>query len=183
MDKVNRLEQLSAQDMILLGIEDVAYVKPTEENGQQLYLIYAADGIRRDVKRVIGLSLVDVEHGVGPKDLTSQIDTARQLRAAARSELRPYQLSYCEKYVASPDSVLSYAEWTKTRILNVLTKSPIRVDIIIGSRDQRMDPNWPQILKDAGVNVATIEGANHFFDAEHEFDLISKVLDLLEACC
>ncbi|WP_343564114.1 DUF1150 family protein [Kiloniella sp. b19] len=35
---------LSEQDMMQLGVEAVAYVRPVEEDGEELYGIFAADG-------------------------------------------------------------------------------------------------------------------------------------------
>ena len=36
--------QLSAQDFIALGLQDVAYVKPTLEKGRLIFAIHTADG-------------------------------------------------------------------------------------------------------------------------------------------
>ena len=46
MNDVQNWRRLSERDLTLLGIEDVAYVKPAEENGSVVYTIHAADGTR-----------------------------------------------------------------------------------------------------------------------------------------
>jgi len=38
------LKNLSASDLLVFGLNDIAYLKPTEVNGQAVYAIHAADG-------------------------------------------------------------------------------------------------------------------------------------------
>jgi len=38
------LKNLSANDLLVFGLNDVAYLKPAEVNGQSVYAIHAADG-------------------------------------------------------------------------------------------------------------------------------------------
>ncbi len=70
MDKLDRMDRLSTQDMILLGIEDVAFVKPTTKNGQTFYLICAADGneIGRSANRDVAQAAIR-QHGLEPLSL------------------------------------------------------------------------------------------------------------------
>jgi hypothetical protein len=38
------LKNLSANDLLVFGLNDIAYLKPAEVNGQSVYAIHAADG-------------------------------------------------------------------------------------------------------------------------------------------
>jgi hypothetical protein len=38
------LKNLSANDLLVFGLNDIAYLRPAEVNGQAVYAIHAADG-------------------------------------------------------------------------------------------------------------------------------------------
>jgi hypothetical protein len=38
------LKNLSASDLLVFGLNDIAYLKPAEVNGQSVFAIHAADG-------------------------------------------------------------------------------------------------------------------------------------------
>jgi hypothetical protein len=40
----NSLKNLSLSDLLVFGLNDVAYLKPATVNGQSVYAIHAADG-------------------------------------------------------------------------------------------------------------------------------------------
>jgi hypothetical protein len=44
MQEIGRIRQLSARELALLGIQDLAYVKRVEIDGSAAYAIHAADG-------------------------------------------------------------------------------------------------------------------------------------------
>lgn len=41
---ITQVKQMSAQDFALLGLHQLAYVKPIEENGHQVFAVFAANG-------------------------------------------------------------------------------------------------------------------------------------------
>ena len=45
-DLQETLRSLSSQDLLFLGMSQVAYVKPVSQDGQTSFAIYAADGTR-----------------------------------------------------------------------------------------------------------------------------------------
>ncbi len=45
-DLQETLRSLSSQDLLSLGVSQVAYVKPVSQAGQSLFAIYGADGVR-----------------------------------------------------------------------------------------------------------------------------------------
>jgi pimeloyl-ACP methyl ester carboxylesterase len=144
-------------------------------------LVYTVEYKNPAVKKLIATSLVDVEHAIGEKFSRSQIKAAKDMVAKNDSGLRDYQLSYCKKYVSSPKAFLSYATWSKQRILNAISQSKIPVEVILGGNDSRMADNWPQLLKKNGVTLQVVEEANHFFHNEQEFDLLDSVLGALQS--
>jgi hypothetical protein len=44
MKEIERLRQLSARELALFGMQDLAYVKPVIVNGVTAYAVHAADG-------------------------------------------------------------------------------------------------------------------------------------------
>ena len=44
MDQTERITQISTQDLMILGLQEVAYVKPVIADGQTAYAVHAADG-------------------------------------------------------------------------------------------------------------------------------------------
>lgn len=49
MDLERTLRSLSSQDFLSLGLSQVAYVKPFEQDGQDYFAIHAADGTQMAV--------------------------------------------------------------------------------------------------------------------------------------
>jgi hypothetical protein len=44
MDRIERIRQLSARELALFGMQDLAYVKPVMVDGTLAYALHAADG-------------------------------------------------------------------------------------------------------------------------------------------
>ncbi len=44
MNPNERLTEISAQDLMALGVNDIAYVKPVVIDGETLFAVHAADG-------------------------------------------------------------------------------------------------------------------------------------------
>jgi hypothetical protein len=44
MDRIERIRQLSARELALFGMQDLAYVKPVTVDGALAYALHAADG-------------------------------------------------------------------------------------------------------------------------------------------
>ncbi len=49
MDLERTLRSLNSQDFLSLGLSQVAYVRPLEQDGHNYYAIYAADGTQMAV--------------------------------------------------------------------------------------------------------------------------------------
>ena len=91
-----------------------------------------------------------------------------------------YSLSYCESYKTPIAAYRSYVDWGQEQMLAAIRAHTTPTTVILGSNDDRIESSWRQILAQGGVNVVNIDGANHFFDSAHEFDLLEAVETLLD---
>lgn len=110
---------------------------------------------------------------------TSQPADRQRAKAQARSargKLERYNLSYCKtNYTAPPAAYLSYADNSADRMLALLSRSRLPIQVILGANDPTMPAGWLERLKDRGVAVTTIAHSGHFFEGEAEFDLADKL--------
>lgn len=143
-------------------------------------LAYSLENKHSEVKKLIATSLVDIEGYIGIETSDAQIQSAKSLLKQDKTRLGEYQISYCKKYITPPRAFLSYATWSKSRILGALSKLTLPVEIILGRTDKRAGPRWEDSLRQLDVQLTLIDGANHFFDAEHELDLLDYVLNSLK---
>ncbi len=143
-------------------------------------IVYAVQEPGVPSEKVIATSLIDVEHVVGHKGSAAQIERARSMVRRGQTDLARFRLSYCDKYVSPPKAFLSYVEWSRDRILKALETTRASVEVILGGNDERMAADWPEQVRKAGAQVFVIENANHFFDAEHEFELHDMILQSME---
>lgn len=163
---VNWLVEKGHQSVVLVG----------HSYGSLQSLVYMNTHRHASVKKLVAVSLVDVDKAVGKKANESQIAEAKRLLENNSSLLEKYQISFCQKYVAPPAAFLSYLKWTKELIFDALGSLGHDVEVIMGGNDHRMDSDWPRQLQQVGVNILIVDGANHFFDGMFEFDLNEQVL-------
>lgn len=143
--------------------------------GAQQALAYAARQPSPLLRKVIALSLVDADSAMAADKREILIRDARR-KTARHQKLMTGELGYCKNYLTTPEGYLSYVEWTSTRILDAVSHLAVPLDVIAGGADDRMRPEWLSKLRARKANVKIIPGANHFFDAQHEFDLLDAVL-------
>ena len=165
---VNWLHSQGHKKIILLG----------HSFGSLHMLVYLKKG-NPAINYAIASSLIDLEHAIGTQKVNSQLNKARQAIKANNNTLQEYKISYCNKFVSTPRSFASYAEWNKEKILSLLSGIATPVHIIMGGSDKRMDKSWPSTLKKQGKKLSIIDSANHFFSNEFEFELHDKVLEIL----
>ncbi len=100
----------------------------------------------------------------------------------AAPSLRRFTIAYCKNnYVAALPAYLSYADWTGEFIMGRLGKINVPVDVVLGSKDQVLPPGWQAQLMHGRAPVHLIQGAGHFFDGEHEFELSDRVIGILKS--
>lgn len=149
--------------------------------GSLQLMVYMSKYSNKAIKKIIVTSLVDFDHLLRASDSEEQLNLAKKMLLNNDHSLSKYRISYCNKYISPPSSYLSYAEWSKLDILNLAKSLDVPLDIIIGSNDKRVNEQWPNMLKSTGAQVVLVDGANHFFDAEFEFDLLDIVSNLLDS--
>ncbi len=146
--------------------------------GSMQLLAYLAGRPDAAVKAYIGTSLVEAQVGTTPRAaLIAQLES--QVRHGHRA-LITQSLSFCTNYLSTPQALLSYVRWDQPRTLAALKHSPVSAQLIMGDADQLLGRNWIRSLKDARVPMVIVQGANHFMDGEHEFDLLEHTLRFLE---
>lgn len=144
--------------------------------GSVVTLAYLSSQRDPQVRKLIGVSAVEGRLKVDGALRDRLIKETRALVKAHDKQLITQQFSFCQKYRATPESMLSYLEWTPGRILNEAGRLPIQTTFIMGSRDDRLGPNWIEQLQKTKAKVRVIEGANHFMDGDFEFDMLDSVL-------
>ncbi len=140
-------------------------------------LIYATEKPSTSLRLFIALSLVDAERLTDQRVVT-QIADAKQRMARGDQQLLTHPLGYCKQFVSTPQSYYSYARWSRAEILRLLRQNKVPMEVIMGGGDERMGEDWPIKLRTSGNKVRVIPGANHFFDAEHEFDVLDLIIGL-----
>lgn len=146
-------------------------------------LVHLAGNPASPVDQAILISLVPFLQGPIAKE--SEMDRQLALRHLAdereRENIHNYRLAFCDTYPTTPNNYLSYLKWNSNKTLETLNKSVIKPTVLLGGEDRRLGDDWLPALQGAGTEVIQIPGANHFFDHEHEFDLMDTVTQLLEA--
>jgi alpha-beta hydrolase superfamily lysophospholipase len=94
--------------------------------------------------------------------------------------LGDYSLGFCLRYPTTSVAYHSYVDWSTDKMLDTMQHARMPVDVIIGSSDKRIRPEWVDRMRKGGVKVHIVKGANHFFDSAQEFDLDDLVESLLD---
>ncbi len=132
------------------------------------------------VKQVLLISLTDVERKQNAQQRSSLAEDLRSRIAKGSRALVDAEMGHCNKYVSSPAALLSYVSISRESILGALAKSTVPTEVIMGSKDDRMGPDWIEKLISRGIVVRVIPGASHFFDNQYEFDLQESVMKSLQ---
>lgn len=143
--------------------------------GSLQLVAYAAKNPHPNVTQVIATSLIHTHRYTSAEVIEQE---TRQAQAALKQVPPPvhgYHFVFCDAYIAPPQVYLSYMAWDKVRVIDTLKRVKLPVKIIMGGSDRRFGPEWISLLEQAGSDVEVIEGASHFFDASHEFDLLDVI--------
>jgi pimeloyl-ACP methyl ester carboxylesterase len=145
--------------------------------GSMQLLAYLAARPDAAVKAYIGASLVEAQVGTAPR-----AELIRQLEQQVQNKQRTLvsqRLSFCRSYLSTPQALLSYVRWDQPRTLAALRQSPVSTRLIMGDADETLGRNWIKSLAAAQASMVIVQGANHFMDGEHEFDLLEHTLAFL----
>ena len=167
---VNWASQQGYKEIVLVG----------HSAGSVNITAYLARRIHRDVSKTI---LISLSH-YGPNrsaafETEKHATTARNMLKNSDAGLHKFALAFCKQYLSPAADFLSYYDWSGEKILRAINTGFSKNFIIIGSKDERIGEQWINALKRARAKVITIDGANHFFDQSHEFDLLDQVENIL----
>lgn len=166
-----------AQWALKKGNKKIIFVGHSWGGAHALAYVAQKENIK-DVAGVIAVSLILISDVSNFELQNSQIIQAKILEQNDSKKLGKYTLSFCKDFTGTAESFLSYAEWGNARLLSSLetvSKKGEPVYVILGSADKRFKKEWVTELESAGAKIAVVEGANHFFSAQHEFELIDEL--------
>jgi dienelactone hydrolase len=135
------------------------------------------------VRALVLISLTYFGSGLAAKEGPEHRRQAELDLAAGVQAPQDYALSYCARYPTLPAAFLSYVRWDRGRSLAAVSGlNDLGIHLILGGNDRRIDWDWIGELQAAGARLHRVPGANHFFDATDELDLLdaveSSLLDL-----
>ena len=141
---------------------------------------YLENGVHPSVKKTVLISLTYYGSGrAAAFETQDHADQARKMLRDGDAGLGKFALAFCKEYVTTAEAFLSYYDWSADKILNVIKHVPPENYIIIGSEDERIGQDWVASLKEANGKIIVIDGASHFFDQAHEFDLSDSVEEII----
>ncbi len=168
---VHWLKQQGYQRVVLIG----------HSSGSLNVLAYTLDHPQDPVQSLVVVSLLGIDNSIDKTAYRKQLEQATTLAKSGRSQLDEYALGFCKKYLAPPNAFLSYARWVNTEVLTNIPRLQTPLYVILGGADRRVARDWPARLRKKGATVFVVPGANHFFDAEHSFDLLDTIEKILES--
>ena len=62
MNEIVRIDTLSPQDLMALGLEQIAYIRPIEIDGGVVFAVHAADGTRIAIAKNRDLAVAAIWH-------------------------------------------------------------------------------------------------------------------------
>lgn len=130
------------------------------------------------VKAYVGTSLIETR--VSSPSRSALIADLNDRIEHKRTDLVTHSVSFCNKYTAPRDDLLSYVVWDETRTLKAVKTMPVRMQLIMGDADEMVGRNWIKALQHIGAPMNHVRGANHFMGAGHEFDLLEHTLNFLQ---
>ena len=113
-----------------------------------------------------------------PLEKQSEIKARKAIESGDNS-ISNYHLGFCKTYPSSAADFMSYHQWNQAKLVELTSQFSDKVNVIIGTKDERLKQVWRNRLEQEKIPVTYIEGANHFFDQAHEWDLSEAVENLL----
>ncbi len=146
--------------------------------GSAVLIGYLQQARPAQVRKFIAVSLTEARTRKPEREIQALRQELRQRVARGDRALMTLPLSYCQRYTAPPAALLSYLDWDTNRILTALRQLKLDRVMIMGGGDDLIAPDWIDRLRRAG-RVHVVEGANHFLDGMHEFELLDLLLQEL----
>ena len=144
--------------------------------GNVTNLAYLSSYPDSSVRKFIGISMVEGRLKLNEQGRAKLISSLRAKIKNGTKEIQENQFSFCQKFRSTPESIESYLDWGPEKLLAAIRKTKVPATMIMGSKDDRLGPDWTSHLQKTRAKVIILEGANHFMDGQFEFDLLEKVL-------
>ncbi len=170
------VQELDAWVKWLKANDHKSIIMASHSFGSVETLAYLSSYPDRAVRKFIGVSIVEGELKGGESTRAGLIRQIRIKLRAGKHGLEMHPFSFCHNFLSTPESILSYLEWSPDRILAAINKTRVPITFIMGSKDDRLGAGWIEKLKSTKAKVIIIEGANHFMDGQYEFDLTDQFL-------
>ncbi|MEW8507142.1 MAG: alpha/beta fold hydrolase [Candidatus Thiodiazotropha sp.] len=126
------------------------------------------------------ISLIAFGQGPIAKESLEEKRRAETDLLKSKDTISRYRLAYCDHYASTAGFYLSYLAWDPQRVLQAISDMNSKPTIIFGGDDNRLSPDWKPRLQSLGTHIVEIDGANHFFDHSHEFDLLDSIEQSLQ---
>lgn len=165
------LKDKGYKDIVLIG----------HSSGNMRLLSYLSEEGAATPRLFIATAIRSIRDWKYPQQVETQLTTARQDAQKTPPRIGHYSLAFChDNYAAPAPAYLSYMAWTESRIVEKLTQLRFPVEIVLGSNDSSLPPNWQQRIRDSGLHLTTIEETSHNFTGPGEFEFQESILRLVE---
>ncbi|MGD2117781.1 MAG: alpha/beta hydrolase family protein [Chromatiales bacterium] len=166
---VSWLKQQTGKPVVLIG----------HSAGSLVLLNYLKQYGNEDIAHAVLISMKYFSEGPLAYETPKHAELAKNHLDRGIDPLNTYALSFCKTYPTTASAFLSYYDWDRQQVAIVAKKYASLITSVIGTNDKRISPDWREELSKNGIGVLTVEGANHFFDQAHEFDLLDIVEQVL----
>jgi len=127
------------------------------------------------IRKFIGISIMEARLKMPENERQALLQQLQSKVATGDRRMVETPFSFCQKFRSTPESVLSYMAWGPQHILDGIANIRVPTTMIMGSRDDRLGPEWAARLQATHARVIIVEGANHFMDGQYEFDLFEHM--------
>lgn len=149
--------------------------------GNIALLLYNTQGSHPSISKMI---LASINPVYSSKTEYLKHHTAAKLKPEMQSKkIARYSVGYCKNnFSATLNTYLSYSTFIDDKILDLIGKVNIPLEIILGSADNILPDSWPAriIAKNPQARITIVNKANHFFDGITELDLADNVEAILK---
>ena len=166
---IDWLEKKSGKKVTLIG----------HSAGGPVILDYLSRYGSDKINHVVLISLSYYASGPSANETKAHEAMARSALKNNPDKLATYALNYCKTYPTFAGAFLSYYRWNTEKVSSNVARFKKLISVIIGTADKRIDSGWRIQLHKENKNVISIEGASHFFDQTHEFDLSDTIENIL----
>lgn len=164
------LKQQGYQSIILIG----------HSSGNLQLVSYLHDNPDPAIKFLIAVSPGTIWNPYKLEQTQHNILLATEAAKKSPTTLNKYSLGFCEdNYTATAKNYLSYASWSDTYLLKNIKELNVSTEVIIGNNDPYLPARWAEKLQQQGIKVTVIDGANHFFSGNAEFQLQDSIIKTL----